>query len=44
MLNYAVAFFAGLIVGWNVLPQPTWVKVAYDSVLFKLKNLFTKKN
>ncbi len=31
-----VAFGAGLIVGWNVLPQPAWVKGLYDKVRVKL--------
>lgn len=22
----------GLIIGWNFLPQPTWVKTIYDKV------------
>lgn len=25
----AVAFAAGLVLGWNVLPQPAWVKRVY---------------
>lgn len=25
MIELAVAFVAGLIVGWNFLPQPAWV-------------------
>jgi hypothetical protein len=27
---YVVCFVAGLIVGWNVLPQPAWMKALYD--------------
>lgn len=27
---YIIAFVAGLIVGWNLLPQPAWVKRLYD--------------
>lgn len=26
MLIYALFFVAGLIIGWNFLPQPIWVK------------------
>ena len=29
MLTAVLAFAAGLIVGWNVLPQPEWVKALY---------------
>ncbi len=25
-----VGFCAGLVVGWNLLPQPSWVKQLYD--------------
>lgn len=32
MLEYLVVFGAGLIVGWNLLPQPAWVKEIYDRV------------
>jgi len=27
-----VAFCAGLVVGWHVLPQPEWVKSLYAKV------------
>lgn len=30
MLDTIIVFGAGLLVGWNVLPQPTWVKSLYD--------------
>lgn len=29
---YVVCFVAGLIIGWNVLPQPAWIKVLYDKL------------
>jgi hypothetical protein len=32
MLELAVSFVAGLVVGWNLLPQPDWVKEIYDRV------------
>lgn len=32
-----LVFGIGLIVGWNLLPQPTWVKNLYDKVLAKFK-------
>lgn len=25
MMYFALGFVAGLVVGWNVLPQPAWV-------------------
>ena len=27
-----IAFAAGLIVGWNVLPQPQWAKDLWDKI------------
>jgi hypothetical protein len=27
-----VSFLAGLVVGWNLLPQPDWVKRWYEKV------------
>ena len=32
-LHTAVAFGAGLIIGWNVLPQPQWVKDAWNKLV-----------
>jgi hypothetical protein len=29
----------GLLIGWNVLPQPGWVKALYDKLLTKLKTM-----
>lgn len=29
MLDLILAFAAGLVVGWNVLPQPEWVRNLY---------------
>jgi hypothetical protein len=26
MFELIIGFVAGLVVGWNLLPQPTWVK------------------
>lgn len=37
MLTLLVVFAAGLIVGWNVLPQPAWVRNLY----LKVKNKFS---
>lgn len=32
MLWYAVAFAAGLVVGWNFLPQPQFMKDLMDKI------------
>jgi hypothetical protein len=31
-VSTTVAFLAGLVVGWNLLPQPAWIKALYDKV------------
>lgn len=31
-MSSVVVFCAGLIVGWNVFPQPAWVKNLYSQV------------
>ena len=33
MLDYLIVFGAGLVVGWNLLPQPAWIKAIYDRVV-----------
>jgi hypothetical protein len=38
MLDNAFWFAVGLVVGWNVLPQPAWVKALYDLVVYKIKS------
>lgn len=37
MFTYILSFVAGLIIGWNFLPQPNWVKQLVDK-LFGRKN------
>ena len=37
MLDYLIVFGAGLVVGWNVLPQPAWVAALYTNLVSKLK-------
>lgn len=32
LIALIIAFAAGLIVGWNLLPQPEWVKAIYDRI------------
>lgn len=29
MLEFAIGLGVGLVVGWNVLPQPSWVQNLY---------------
>ena len=35
MLDALLVFAAGLLVGWNVLPQPKWVKALWDKFMAK---------
>jgi hypothetical protein len=44
MLDNLVFFLVGLVVGWNVLPQPAWVKALYDLVITKIKGWATNKS
>jgi len=44
MLDYISVFLAGLVVGWNVLPQPAWVKALYQLAVDKVKSLFNKNS
>lgn len=37
MLRYVIVFCAGLVVGWNLLPQPTWVADLYHQVESSIK-------
>lgn len=32
-----IGLVIGLIVGWNFLPQPVWVKDALDKIIAKVK-------
>lgn len=43
MRDCLIGFAIGLIVGWNMLPQPAWVKQGYDLAVAKLKSLFGAK-
>ena len=29
MLGFMMGALVGLVIGWNVLPQPVWVKALY---------------
>lgn len=35
MITFALGAVVGLVVGWNFLPQPEWVKNAVDAVKSK---------
>ncbi len=37
MFTMILAFSAGLLIGWNLLPQPGWVKRAWDFVASKIR-------
>lgn len=32
MVELIIGFVAGLIVGWNLLPQPTWAKNIWNKI------------
>lgn len=32
MFEVLIGFAAGLVVGWNLLPQPAWVKKLWSKV------------
>ena len=38
MLEFLIVFGAGLVVGWNILPQPKWVADLYKTVISNFKN------
>jgi hypothetical protein len=44
VLDKLLFFAVGLIIGWNVLPQPAWVKALYDGAVAKIKKLVTPKS
>ena len=37
MISLALAFGLGLVVGWNFLPQPAWVKDLIEGWTRKIK-------
>lgn len=37
MFTLIIGFAAGLVVGWNFLPQPAAIKAAVDKLVAKLK-------
>ncbi len=34
---WTIVFIIGLLIGWNVLPQPFWVKALWDRAVNKIK-------
>jgi hypothetical protein len=42
MIDYIVVFGLGLLIGWNLLPQPEWIKNLWDKAVAKIKNLSAK--
>lgn len=34
---FIVGALVGLIVGWNLLPQPAWAKSLWDKLMSKIK-------
>lgn len=40
MMDWILFFVIGLIVGWNLLPQPLFIKNIYDKIKVKF---FSKK-
>jgi hypothetical protein len=41
-MTTVIAFCAGLIVGWNFLAQPQWVKDKVNSCVEKVKGYLSK--
>ena len=36
-MQFILGAIVGLIVGWNLLPQPEWAKELYDKAVAKIK-------
>jgi len=43
-MDLIISFGVGLIVGWNFLAQPAWVKKYVDKLVEWVKSLFSKKD
>jgi len=37
MTRLILGFVVGLIIGWNVLPQPQWAKNLWDKLMSKFR-------
>jgi hypothetical protein len=42
MIDYVIIFGVGLLIGWNLLPQPEWVENLWGKAVAKIKNLSSK--
>ena len=41
-MTFLSGLVVGLIVGWNFLPQPQWVKTLVDKAVVKISDKFSK--
>ena len=37
LIEFIIVFFAGMVVAWNAVEQPAWVKAAWDKFVNKSK-------
>ncbi len=37
MIQFILGIAVGLVIGWNLLPQPVWAKNLWDKVTAKFK-------
>ena len=37
MTRLVIGFIVGLIIGWNVLPQPQWIKNLWNKLMAKFR-------
>lgn len=37
MADVIIGLVVGLLIGWNLLPQPAWVKALVDKALAKIR-------
>lgn len=42
MMDWILFFVVGLVVGWNLLPQPLFIKKLYDKISVKFFKKDTK--
>jgi hypothetical protein len=40
MIGFGLGVFVGVIVGWNVLPQPEWAKTTYEQTREAVKKAY----
>lgn len=39
-IKVTMGFVAGLLIGWNVLPQPTWVSRLWERAMVRVRRLW----